>query len=564
VNVQTQYGASRDDVADGSASLSPGRPFGASSIQSAGVADQVFLFSRATDVPGAFFQGYCFVGNDYVYGAAGAEAFEQATGSRIGTGQDGCYVSMRRVGDDFEFHTDYSGNKKLFYYWDCGFWAVSNSIFMLIHHLRDKGVRVAANLAQLTAIGYGKSSALNQVVSYHTIAQGVHLVPPKATLKIGAAGLAITRLHSERPESFGSALADYLSVWLSRFQTLLATDLVKVQCDLTGGVDSRTVFGLLNAASAQMQAAHASVRIKSGATRGDDTDLVIAQEICDKYRFGLNSPRTVQPSRFSVEESFLSWQLLCLGAYHPIYFPTNGPQGNHVSFGGGGGENHRPFFKDASVDEFIEKRACTIQQVPLRQQLVDELYSTFRLLAQLDGDAVDPLILHYRHFRSRFHAGRAAQYGVLFSPLASGLLERAASAVAPDDLAAGLVNYQIMHTLDPELLSLRFDHPRKAPTESVRRALLDIDPAVPSPGRCFGLQEESAFIHAPRSSSTPWTLLRDEHKRCASIPYVSGFWGRTFLSDTEALVERAAECGRLDHAVDGQAASAVLASALFA
>lgn len=471
---------------------------------------------------------------------------------------------MRRSGRDVEFHTDYVGNKKLFYYWDCGFWAVSNSISLLISHLRGKGVRVTANLAQLTAIGSGKGPALNQVVSYHTIAHGIYLVPPAATLRIGAAGLMITRLRSERPESFALSLADFLSAWLSRFQTLLATDFVKVQCDLTGGVDSRTVFGLLSAASARMASAHANVRIKSGTTRGDDTDLVIAKEICDKYGFDLNPPRPVQPGRFSAEESFRSWQMLCLGAYHPIYFPTNGPRGNNVSFGGGGGENHRPFFKDASVDEFIEKRASTIQQEAVRQQFVDELRSTFRLLAELDGDAIDPLILHYRHFRSRFHAGRAAQYGVLFSPLSSGLLERAVSAVAPKDLAAGLVNFQIMHTLDAELLSLRFDHPKKAPAEFVRRALIDIEPAAASPGRCFGLQNDHAVISAVRSTSTTWSLLRDEYERCASIPYVSHFWGRKFLSDTKAIVERAAECGKLDHAVDGQPASAVLATALFA
>ena len=64
------------------------------------------------------FEGYAFVGTDYVHGPAGMTAYRARTGRTVGPGEDGCYVVARRAGRlfgrRFEVGTDASGLGRLF------------------------------------------------------------------------------------------------------------------------------------------------------------------------------------------------------------------------------------------------------------------------------------------------------------------------------------------------------------------------------------------------------------------------------------------------------------------
>ena len=75
----------------------------------------VFLFSSFSDLPDLYFSGYCFVGGDYIFGQKGMESFCSHKGQAIPPGEDGCYISVRRVNNYHDIGVDYSGHKKLFF-----------------------------------------------------------------------------------------------------------------------------------------------------------------------------------------------------------------------------------------------------------------------------------------------------------------------------------------------------------------------------------------------------------------------------------------------------------------
>jgi hypothetical protein len=110
-----------------------------------------FLFSNFHPLPDHLFDGYCFVGTDFVYSDAGAKRFTAATGRTIDPGEDGCYVVLRKVADGHIIGADFKGYKKLFLYESGSSWAVSNSFTRLVGFLRDQGGSLTCSEAHLAA-----------------------------------------------------------------------------------------------------------------------------------------------------------------------------------------------------------------------------------------------------------------------------------------------------------------------------------------------------------------------------------------------------------------------------
>lgn len=523
---------------------------------------QVFLFSSTLDQPDQFFQGYCFKGNDFIFGQGGAEARLAQTGEEIGAGEDGCYISVTRDGDNYVFRTDFSGNKKLFYYWDMGFWAVSNSLPILINHIQSNSIPVAPNYAQLAAAGFGKgSSALNQLTSYQTVANGIKLTPIKMDLVIGKRRIEFRPSYQAENLDYRSALSRYLHTWIARLRTLLDEPGMSVNCDLTGGMDSRAVFAMLMRARSENPTSPALIRVGSAPTKGLSTDMDIASEISERYDLRINGPRPASPHRFSREESYASWRQLCLGSYFPIYFPGIAPYSHRVSLGGGGGENHRRFYPDASADALTASRAARIKPSWLRSAFVADMASTFRTLERIESPDTDPLVLHYRHFRNRLHSGRTPQYGVQFMPLGSRLLEEAANAAGKVHQDRGQRNYDIIHSTEPDLLSVRFDQPYKSPTDDVIEALTRIDIPSLRAGRVY--HEPPMQPSHNGGTSSQWRYLQAELRDAVKSSFVQDFWPPEFLTDAQKTADGAVAEARLPHPIDGQPISAILTSTMF-
>ena len=522
-----------------------------------------FIFSKVLDNPDSFFQGYCFQNSDYVLGEDGARSYHAEVGSLILPGQDGCYVSVVRKNADFEFSTDYSGNKKIFFFWSVDFWAVSNSLSLLVAHLRENNVRVSANHSQLRLIGVGGgSSVLNQLSSFSTAVEGVFLAPALCTLSIGKEGVSLRPLDLRGELPYGEALSKFCEVWMARFQVLLRHG-VEINSDLTGGVDSRAVVSLVIAAAKRAGVSLDHVILRCGSVAGDPVDLDIATEIAAALGFRLNAKSAVRRRRLSGSESYAAWKALCLGIYHPIYFPRFSLGYGAVSFGGGGGENHRRFYKNHSFDDLVRRVTRKVPGEADSRKIEATMKAAMeRIRTSARGD-FDELIAHYRHFRNRLHAGRSPQHSVVFNPLGSKYLEDASTLGGAERIRLGQVSYDVMASMAPEVLDFRFDKAEKRLTPERREMLTLIKVADrPLAGRLYGNGVLEDQVAVSPGSGSPLDHLWEEVWQCQSSQVLRNFWGNSFVNAVVADVKKARDNGRFGHAVDGQNASALLASAM--
>lgn len=516
-----------------------------------------FLLSSFVDNPDQHFQGYAMVGTDYISGTEGARAYEDRRGSRVGAGEDGCYVSVVRSGDDFVFSVDFAGNMKLFYTWTEDHWAVSNSLTTILEHLKQNGVQLSPNFAQLKAAGYGKkASVLNQLTSHSTIANNIRLAPLGATLTVGRAGMKLQRLKEQPSVDYRSSLQNFCSLWTSRIVTLLDAG-VAVSSDLTGGIDSRSVVAMLQAARENSRPDIPKVSIRSGIIRGDTSDLEIATRIASYLQFPINPAPKPSTTLLKGESSYDAWYRLSLGSYHPIYFPGADTDAMVASLGGGGGENHRPFYAAQDFDAFVSSTARQVTPSWLAAQFSSEMHNSKRQI-NAHQSGIDPIILHYRNFRNRFHTGLAAQFSVKFTPLGSKYLEAASNSLSKAGAFSPNINFDIIGSTTPELLDFDFDDVAKAPTEADMKALTQVELEI-TPGEAF-VADTSTTESSHNGNSRPIELLRADFRDSLKHTSVSEFWGEQWLTKTQETLTEAVDNGRFAHATDGQPIGAVIAS----
>lgn len=463
---------------------------------SSGLSGRAFLASSRDPLPDEGFAGYCFVGTDFVAGSAGFAAY-RAAGGAMPLAEDGCYVHHYRAGETQVFSCDHSGYHKLFYFCKNGFWAASNSLWQLAAAMRDAGflpqpdaAEIAAMEAEGTIIPTGRGMFFGQLSTVNCIIRDVQLLPQRHVLHVGTRGAQICPLPPRpRPRDYAEGLAKALGVWRARIAGLVAGRAV-LSADLTGGLDSRTVLAILLSGGDKD-----ALFLKSNLNSRGRADLRIAQRIAAGLglRHNQKLPRSAPP--LTGGQAFETWRDICLGSYHPIYFPRQAATAGLVHFGGGGGENQRAVYDRSlwarlmgldRLDRFIAARRRNLRVADHRDAYGEALRKTFDLLQAQDGNSgVHPLILHYRAFRNRFHAGRTPQYILSINPIASALFDDCAALAGPERLTRGQLFYDIMESLVPGLADYPFDKRRKAPDASVRAALCRVTPEDHAPGRVF-------------------------------------------------------------------------------
>lgn len=531
------------------------------------MSSEVYLVS-SSDPPRAdgLFHGYGFHGSDFVFGDAGARAFREATGERMGSGEDGCYVCVEADGDDFVFKSDYCGYKKVFYLHENGFWAVSNSLHRLVGHLREHGRPVVPNYGQLAAIA-GRGPTLCQLTSFATPVQTVALLPVGMDLRIGARGASPfpATPERERPTTYEDALARFVSVWVSRFMTVLSRDGASVESDISGGIDSRAVLGLVQEAAGRLgERAASRPRYKSGTGPEHKDDLPVARSLAGRFGLSLNEDEARADD--APVDGFELWRDLNLGVYHRIRFPTRGQNPHDISVGGGAGENHRPFYAKNTANDSFESfvGSCAGQVRPgfLAPQFEREFMASMRDIEHRSQGGFDPLLLHYRHFRNRFHAGRVPQHRIKLVPLGSRLLEDCAALAGQRRIKTGQVLYDIMASTVPALLDIAFDTASKAPRPNVRKALTDANSGHDlAPGAFHAAPPESGG-GATERPERPVDRLRCEFDAAVATPFVAAFCDPDLVARADEVLARAEEVRHFTSAVETQPISAVLAAAM--
>ncbi|MDE0490143.1 hypothetical protein NK638_01070 [Psychrobacter sp. A3] len=523
--------------------------------------NQYFVFASDLENPNKFFQGYCFVGTDYIFGDIGRQKYYDETGNNIFGGEDGCYVIAESVDDSFLLSSDFSGNKKIFYYWTPDFWVVSNSIFLIVEHLKDNNINISVNYSQLAAIAVPRGSFFNQLYSIDTFVNNIKLLPIGHSLKISKSRYSIEKIEKTRSfDSYEEGLSIFIGTWIARLAGLLNHG-INIKADLTGGADSRTVFTFLKKAAEKTIRANNIPVLRSGSTPSNTTDLEIATKIANIYNFPINEKGIDRVNTFSGEESFLSWKILCLGVYHPVYFPNSGPQHHIVSLGGAGAENHRHFYKNPSVQDFVNSNASKVSPKWLSYNVIADLETELQRMTNANSE-MDPLILHYREYRNRMHSGRTPQYISLFNPLGSKILEDVSEVAGENRLKVGQLNYDLMATLLPDILNIPFDNEAKALNEVRKENLTVLDSWQEfETGNVY--IDNNPKIHDKEKTLPALQLLNIDFQKAKENSFVKEFFGTEFIGQAETAMADAIESKRFPHAIYAQSIAAIIAASLF-
>ena len=121
------------------------------------------------------------------------------------------------------------------------------------------------------------------------------------------------------------------------------------------------------------------------------------------------------------DKAYQKWKDLNLGGYSPIYMPTWELYDDTIHFGGGGGEVHRSQYGRRELLTFAKGqknhilRMFSVGQNFDLEELLDNyvfnmLVDVHEVGSYASNNNIHPLVLHYREFRNRYHAGRSPQY----------------------------------------------------------------------------------------------------------------------------------------------------------
>ena len=169
------------------------------------------------------FEGYAFVGTDYVHGPAGMTAYRARTGRTVGPGEDGCYVVARRAGRlfgrRFEVGTDASGLGRLFLYRSGDDWALGSSYSGLVEHLRTEGMTLTPRLGRLRPFALRQTLTM-QLSIFQTPFDEIRLLPVGTVVVIRGSVLSLERAPELQPLEYEAALQEYLDVWRGRTRSL--------------------------------------------------------------------------------------------------------------------------------------------------------------------------------------------------------------------------------------------------------------------------------------------------------------------------------------------------------
>lgn len=468
------------------------------------------LVSSYSTAPEESFDGYAFVGADFIAGPEGYSRFRSGDGS-VRPGEDGCYTIFRRTSSGHEAGTDARGLRKLYLYREGGSWAVGSSLHDLVSHLRANHAALSPDLAVLRALGV-RQALTAQLNSTHTIFREIELVPSFCSVHIDETGPRVIPLPRRRASSgYEEALARHLFTWRSRFATLTSDPRTTFIADLSGGLDSRVVFAFAHASGLFDDD---SSRVQIASQERMPEDFAAAQTIAAEHGVDLNGTAKPMRTPTSPERAIENWKHHSLGVYMPVYLTPHEFDPLSVRCHGAGGGTFRDIFTGTSLRNRL---------MSTRKNFEDATFEEYSAIVLGDLEAlsalrpeVDPQKLHYREFRNRFHFGHAPQMRTTFSPLNSILVDAIADRPDADHRRT---YFDMMDSLVPGLKNLPYDDPAKAPEHhapsNTARRMAHIRGA---PGRVFAdLHEGHADKRDQRRAFSLFYAMADQAVRRSTV-----------------------------------------------
>jgi hypothetical protein len=311
-------------------------------------------------------------------------------------------------------------------------------------------------------------------------------------LRIGPDG-AVVRVKRAIPEPSSEGPADeygYYDTVLHAAEEMSSNLLALSRCpdfrscilDLSGGIDSRLVFG-----AALKAGARESVRIRTTTSDTKD-DLEIGIGIADHFGFDFfEGDGRVRYSKRS-EFGLMLWRSMKAGAHHRIgisHWPTLGLESPSLHLYGASGEIYRdqwlkscsPGLSGKRIDALTERTLFEhVRRPGLDRYQTDLAWQSFSdCLAGMPGQSLrERMASHYLFFRNRLHFG-LQQFNLWHGKfdlaiLQSPTLYSAHSMLSTEDRRRGRVLFDVMDVMAPILNVLPYAKGFAWPSEFASRS----------------------------------------------------------------------------------------------
>lgn len=399
------------------------------------------------------FEGICYHKNNIIIGK---EAFlDYIKLNSFDTINEGRFTTaFPKNNSDWIITNDESGQGLLFYYSNNSEWAVSNSFLFLVESLHTRGIQLNFNLK--TIIGFhAQHSTTEQLISHSTLVKEVYLLPYNKFIEIKNKKFNISIKSEVRINNYEEDLIYFKNIWSSRISALYKEFGNNIHCDLTGGYDSRTVFGLLLNSEIDLK----EINIRSN--RNQIEDYQVATKISAHYDFKLNTSFFKHTTTCSNETAFELWKYGNLGIYFPVYLAINDyTQTTNFHLHGAGGEGLRNTIQNTTSTQLAGRLSSRIKD-KFSIELINEFQNEFLKGAKEAGFNKNTTINYnyYSFYRSRYHFGRNQYrnlYSSLITPLNSLTLQKLKNSLPKDSYDTQIYS-DLMILCDTNLPYFDFD-----------------------------------------------------------------------------------------------------------
>ncbi|GAA5098814.1 hypothetical protein [Wohlfahrtiimonas larvae] len=357
---------------------------------------------------------------------------------------------------------DPTGQDVLYYFQSSDYWAVSNSFYKLVEELKKKKINTEIYLPGLYSYKI-KHSLGGQPLNYNTLICNIKILPRDYCIKIKSQTLILEKRTYVLPNitnvneyrlTLHKVILSQISV-LNTLVDLLPTQ--SVRCDLSGGMDSRVVFGICSNID------NAAKKIKFASNRKLEDDYFIAQKIAQYFGIVLDNSSIGNYKQIVTDkEQFLLYKYGNSGVYDCIYKPhyVFTPKTLHVH--GAGGESLRGQYLGSPRQ--IMGRLKSYFSSEVEHNLVQKEFFNYFSNNNLDINDPRSMINHYRDFRARFHFGRnwfRFLTNPLYTPLSDIRLESLSNYLSVSNKNSTMIFYDIYMFLHDILAFFPFDDDKK-------------------------------------------------------------------------------------------------------
>ncbi|PYE30722.1 hypothetical protein DFP83_11438 [Idiomarina fontislapidosi] len=324
---------------------------------------------------------------------------------------DGRFFYVKSFKDEILAKVDGFGSDALFFYRHGNSWAFSNSFLELINHCKKNNWPLTIDFKVMSSM-FLSGSIGRQLLSSQTPVAQISIVPPDEYICCNkldkTASLRKIPDFGKTNIYYEEALSEWFFKWRSILFSLALHSDNMISVDLSGGIDSRMMFSLVNTSSVKEKFCFFSQPHKA-------KDLSVAKSLCESFNCNLtDSPPDWR--RLPINYQYEEYCRGNVGFYNlpvtpPLYYSCS----NILKVNGVGGENIRPFYNGSGTDWFkkIEKGMPKYLS-GYKSDVCDLLRRSF-IDFNIEQDDKTGMMVHYRKLRSRFIGGRTSYENLKFN-----------------------------------------------------------------------------------------------------------------------------------------------------